>query len=175
VQAATARALVEVDEGREITALGAYRLALGRLPSLLGALGLAVAAAVALGLTVVLLPVAVWLVGRWALVAQVVELEDRSPLTALRRSSDLVSGRWLKVASLAVVGAGFVLALGPLVGALLIFVTDVPFALLNVFAGLAYALAMPLVALTTSYLYFDAIVRERLERSTAVDELPSEM
>jgi hypothetical protein len=58
------------------------------------------------------------------LLAQVVELEGRSAAGALRRSSKLVRGRWPRVASL--VGASGVLTLvaGPLLGALLVFVTD---------------------------------------------------
>jgi hypothetical protein len=175
VQAATARALVEIDAGREIDALGAYRLALGRFPRLLGALAVAVAVVALLALTLALVPVAVWLVGRWALVAHAVELENASSLGALRRSSELVRRRWFRVASLSVVGAAIALVLGPVLGALLIFVTDAPFALLNVVAGLVYALAIPLVALTTAYIYFDAIVHERLEPRGGLDELPSEL
>jgi hypothetical protein len=44
----------------------------------------------------------------------------------------------------------------------LIFVTDAPLALLNVVAGVVYALAMPFVALTTTYVYLDARVKVAL-------------
>ena len=44
---------------------------------------------------------------------------------------------------------------GPLIGALLILVTSAPFWLVNIVAGLIYAVAMPLVAITTAYVYFD--------------------
>jgi hypothetical protein len=53
----------------------------------------------------------VWLAVRWALLAQVVELESCSALDGLRRSAELVRGRWLRVASL--VGVSAVLALAP--------------------------------------------------------------
>jgi hypothetical protein len=43
------------------------------------------------------------------------------------------------------------------IGGPLIAVTDAPFALLNVVAGVVYTLAMPLVALTTTYVYFDVL------------------
>jgi hypothetical protein len=108
-------------------------------------------------------------------VAQTVELEGQSSFRALRRSAELVRGRWFKVASLSVVGAGLALVLGPVVGALLILFTDAPFALLNVVAGLVYALALPLVALTTAYLYFDALVSERLHPRDEAAVLPSEL
>jgi hypothetical protein len=61
---------------------------------MLNALAIAVPIAAVLGASVVLLPVAVGLLGRWALVFQAVELENTSALSALRRSSELVRGRW---------------------------------------------------------------------------------
>ena len=175
VQAATARALVEVDAGRGISPLGAFRNALGEFRALLGALAIAVPIVTVLTLTLALIPVAIWVAVRWALVAQVVELENASARGALRRSRELVTGRWFKVAVLTVLGAGLALALGPLVGALLILFTSAPFWLLNIVAGIVYVLAMPLVALATSYVYFDALVEERLERDAPPDVLPSEL
>ncbi len=80
VQAATACALVEIDEGRPIGASARYRLALATLRPLLAAIALVVAAWVLLTATVFLLPVAVWLAVRWALLAPVVVLEDARPL-----------------------------------------------------------------------------------------------
>jgi hypothetical protein len=122
-----------------------------------------------------LLPVAIWLAGRWALVVPVVELEDCGALAALGRSRRLVRGHWLKVTSLVVAGGGVVLVLGPLVGALLILATSAPFWLVNVVAGAIYALAMPIVALTTAYLYFDCRVRDELHTEAAGDRLPAEI
>jgi hypothetical protein len=175
VQAATAVALAEVDAGRRIDPLKAYRLALVRFPPLLGALVVPAVVVALLGFTVALIPVAVYLAGRWALVAQAVVLEGESSFGALRRSGELVRGRWFKVTSLSVVGAGLALVLGPVIGAVLILLTNAPFALLNVVAGLVYALAMPLVALTTTYLYFDAFVSLRLHPREDVAVLPSEL
>ena len=99
---------------------------------------------------------AIWLGGRWLLLAQAVELEGMSAVGGLRRSSALVRGRWLRVASLVGVGALIALVLGPFLGALLILLTSAPLALMNVVAGVVYALTMPFVALTTSYVYFDS-------------------
>jgi hypothetical protein len=175
VQAATACALVEIDEGRDVGALVAYRSALTRTRPLLRGLAVAVGVWVVLSATVFLLPVAIWIAVRWSLLAQVVELEDLPARRGLRRSAELVRGRWLRVASL--VGAGAVLAFasGPFIGALLILVTNAPLPLLNVVAGIVYALAMPFVALTTSYVYFDARVREKLEPEHSPDVLPAEV
>ena len=54
------------------------------------------------------------------------------------------------------------LVAGPLVGALLILVTDAPFWLVNVVAGIVYTVTMPFVALTTAYVYFDTRIRHEL-------------
>jgi hypothetical protein len=173
VLAATSRAVVEVDAGRPIDPVGAYRLALRTLPRSLAALAIAAVVVVLLDVSILLVPVAVWLLGRWALAITVVQLEDARPGEALRRSSRLVRGRWFKVASLVVIGAALALAAGPFVGALLIFATDAPFAALNVVSGIVYAVSMPFVALATTYAYFDARAREQLEPPDR-DELPAE-
>lgn len=174
VQAATARALLELDAGRRIGPVHAYRLAGVRVRRLFGATLVAVAVVSLLATSFFLLPIAVWLAGRWALVAPAIEIEDATAFDALRRSRRLVRGRWLKVAWLLVVGAGVVLVLGPLVGAVLILTTDAPFWLVNVVAGVIYAVTMPVVALTTTYVYFDARVRVELEGGEP-GELPAEI
>jgi hypothetical protein len=174
VQAATARALVEIDQGRPVGPLQAYRLAFRRTRPLLGAIVIAVVVVSLLAGSLVLLPVALWLAVWWALVVPVVELEGLSATAALRRSGQLVRGEWLKVITLTVVGAGLALLAGPLIGGVLIILTDTPLWVLNLVSGVVYAIAMPFVALTTMYVYFDARVRN--ERATpAPSELPPEI
>jgi hypothetical protein len=176
VQAATARALYELDAGRAIGPIRAYRLALDSARPLLGALAVAVVVVSLLVSSVFLLPVAVWLTVRWALLVPAAELEDLKALGALRRSGKLVRHGWLKVASLIVAGAGLAVVAGPFLGALLIILTDAPFGVLNVVAGIVYALAMPFVALTTAYVYFDMRVRETLfPEGDETDALPAEI
>jgi hypothetical protein len=175
VQAATACALLEIDSGRAVGPIHAYRLALRKLRSLVGALARAVTACAALAVTWFLIPVAVWFAVRWALFAQTVELENRSGRAGLRRSSELVRGRWLWVGSLVGLAALLALAVGPFVGALLILLTDAPPGLLNVVAGIVYALTMPFVALMTAYVYFDSRVEAELEPRDDRRELPAEI
>jgi hypothetical protein len=175
VQAAVSCALLAIDAGRAIGPIDAYRTALTKVRPLLGGVALAVAGWIALSVTGVLIPVAIWLAVRWSLFAPVVELEDRSPVDGLRRSAQLVRRRWLKVASLVGVGAALTLVAGPLFGALLILLTDAPLALLNVVAGVVYGLAMPFVALVTSYVYFDARARVELEPAQDPEKLPAEI
>jgi hypothetical protein len=175
VQAATACALVEIDAGRSPHALAAYRLALRRIRPLLGAVAIFVVMWVALSTTGFLIPVALWLGVRWCLLAPAVELEERSGVGALRRSRELVRGRWLRVGSLVGLGGLIALAAGPLIGALLIFVSNSSLALLNLVAGIVYAIALPYVALVTSYVYFDARAREATEPRDTRAELPAEI
>jgi hypothetical protein len=175
VQAVCARALLEIDGARPIGPLGAYRLAYDSVAPLFGALLVASLAVSLLASSIFLIPIAVWLAGRWALIAPAIELEDLSAIGALRRSGRLVRKRWLKVASLIVAGGALVIVAGPLLGVALILATDTPFWLVNVIAGLVYAVAMPFVAITTAYVYFDARTRGELEAGSELAELPAEI
>jgi hypothetical protein len=175
VQAATASALVELDQGRTVGPVSAYRLARDSIRPLLGALVIAALIVSLLADTIYLLPVAVWLAGRWALIAPSIELERLSAVAGLRRSGRLVRGRWFKVTSLIVVGAALAFVLGPLLGVALIFVTSAPFWLVNLVAGIVYALTMPLVAITTAYVYFDRRVAHELGGEIEAPELPAEI
>ena len=78
VQAATTCALLEIDAGRPVGAWQAYRVSLRRAGTLVGGLAVAVVVSTALWVTWFLIPVAIWLAVRWALLAQVVELERLS-------------------------------------------------------------------------------------------------
>jgi hypothetical protein len=175
VQAATARALVEIDQGRPVGPVQVYRLAFDSVGPLFGALLVATLTVSLLASSIFLLPIAVWLAGRWALIAPAIELERVSAFEALRRSGRLVRRRWLKVATLIVAGGALVLVIGPLIGVLLILATDAPFWLVNVIAGIVYAVTMPFVALATAYVYFDARVRTELAGEQEAAVLPEEI
>jgi hypothetical protein len=125
--------------------------------------------------SLLLLPVAVWLAGRWSLIVPAIELEGASAVGALSRSAHLVRRRWLKVSSLIVVGGALAILVGPLLGVLLILGTDAPLWLVNVVAGLVWAVTMPFVALTTAYAYFDARVRSELAGDPEPVALPAEI
>jgi hypothetical protein len=153
----------------------AYRLALDSIRPLLGALLVAVVVVSLLAGSIYLSPVALWLAGLWALVAPSIELERLSALEGLRRSRHLVRGAWLKVASLVVAGGALSLVVGPVVGVLLILGTGAPFWLVNAVAGVIYAVTMPLVAITTAYVYFDRRVADELEVSSEPAQLPAEI
>jgi predicted membrane metal-binding protein len=175
VQAASARALVEIDAGRSVAPLRAYRLTADSVAPLFGALLIAALVVSLLASSLFLIPIAIWLAGRWALLVPAIELEGVSAIGGLRRSGRLVGRRWLKVSSLIVAGGALAILVGPLIGMLLILGTDAPFWLVNVVAGVVYAVTMPFVALTTAYAYFDARVRDELAGERASAELPAEI
>src|SRR6476659_5049996 len=174
VQMATARALVEIDAGRPVGALRAYRLAVGSLRSLFIALMIAVVAVLLLAGSVVLIPIAIWLAVRWALIAPAIELEGLSGFEALRRSGSLVRRKWWKVGSLTILGAAIAFVTGSLAGVFLILLTDAPLATADVVAGIVYAVTLPFIALTTAYVYFDTRVRDELA-GPVVDQLSAEI
>jgi hypothetical protein len=68
-----------------------------------------------------------------------------------------------------------VLVIGPLVGVFLILLTSAPFWFVNVIAGIIYAVAMPYVALTTAYVYFDCRVRYEQAARQEARVLPAEI
>jgi hypothetical protein len=176
VQAAAARAMSELDAGRSAGILGSYRLALGGARPLLGALLIAVPVVSLLTLSVYLIPIAVVLAVRWALFVPCSELEGASGLEALRRSAALVRARWPTVLSLVVVTAFLVLLSGPVLGGLLLLTTGASFGVINAVSGIVYALAMPFVGITTTYVYYDGLTREQLApRERSADELPAEI
>jgi hypothetical protein len=175
VQAATAGALRELDAGRKVGVAEASRLAIHRIRPLTRTIGIVAVLWVALTTTGFLIPVAIWLAVRWALLAPVVELEGEAGFFALQRSGRLVRGRWIRVGSLVGISTAVALLAGPLLGALLIFASNASLAVLNLVAGVVYAIALPFVALVTAYVYFDARARYEHERPDLPTTLPAEI
>jgi hypothetical protein len=132
---------------------------------------------VLLSLVVIGIPIAIWLLIRWAFLAQSLVLEDLPPLRALRRSSELVRGRWWKVATVTAFTTGLALLLGPLVGIGLLFATTATFDVVNIVSSIVYTITIPFAAIATTYLYFDCKVHEQLDplEERRVDTLPAEV
>jgi hypothetical protein len=175
VQAAATCALVAIDREEHVHAVKAYAEALRRIRPLLGSSAVFVLVWIVLSATIFLIPVAIWIAIRWCLLAPVAALEEGRAKGVLPRSRELVRRRWLKTASLVGLSAAIALGLGPLLGALLIFVVDAPLAVLNLVAGVVYAAALPFVGLVTAYVYFDARTRVELEPVVDERELPAEI
>jgi hypothetical protein len=177
VQAVTAVAMVEIDEGRPISALAAFRLVRPRITTLIRTLLGAALVIALLVVTVFGIPIGIWLLVRWSLLAQVVVLEGHPSRGALRRSGGLVGRHWARAGSLTLLVAGIGLLLGPVVGTLLLLLTSASFDFVNLLSALIYVFTLPYVAVVTTYLYFDLLVRERLAPActAAGDVLPAEI
>jgi hypothetical protein len=112
---------------------------------------------VALGLTVIGLPIAVWLFVRWHFIAQVTMLEGREGRATLRRSADLVRGRWWHTALVVLIIGAVIGGIGLVVGlVLLIAFTGLPLWALSAVVAVCEVLAMPYGALVMTFLYGDA-------------------
>ena len=74
-----------------------------------------------------------------------------------------------------ILAAALALAIGPLIGALLIIVTNAPFAFLNAVSAVVYAAAVPFVAVLTTYVYFDVRVSDELAPEDQHGDLPAEV
>jgi hypothetical protein len=176
VQAATASALASIDRDEPVSARGAYRSVAPKLVHLVGYVFAASVVVAVLELTVVGIPIGIWLTVSWSLLAQVIQLEGETSPRVLRRSLALVRGHWWRTAVFTLVVTGGGLLLGPLVGGLLLLGTTAAFNVINVVAGLVYAVTLPFVAIATTYLYYDLRTRaEVAARTPAVTQLPAEI
>jgi len=111
------------------------------------------------------------------MLAQAVVLQDETSPGPLRRSARLVRGHWWRVASVTLFVTVLALLLGPTLGTLMLFITSASFDFVNLVAALVYVVALPFVAITTTYLYFDLAVRGQLaaRERTHGDVAPAEL
>ncbi len=146
-----------------------WRVAAGSLLPYVGA--------VALFITVIGIPYAIYKFVSWQFVQQEILIGDKGIRDAFRASSERVRGRWWH----AVRALGFFwllsIAAGPVLGFTLIF-TNFSLLWINVIGSVVFALLVPYVALGRTLLYFDLGARaeeapakrwrERLPRRSAV-------
>jgi hypothetical protein len=133
----------------------------------------------ALAITIIGIPFAIWKLVCWQFVQQEILIEDKGIRDAFRDSSDLVRGRWWH--TVRTLGFFWLLsvAAGPVLGFTLIF-TNFSLFWINVIGSVVFALLVPYVALGRTLLYFDLGARaeeepakpwrERLPRRAAATE-----
>ncbi|HEX6232683.1 MAG TPA: Vps62-related protein [Jiangellaceae bacterium] len=168
VLAAVSGVLDDLAQGQLPSLRAAYGRVAAALRPLTGVAGRIVLVVGLLLLLVVTSPLALVYAVRRAFAVPAVAIENRSARGALQRSRQLVRGRWWPVALLLTIVVGFGAVSGPLVGVVLLLVFGgLSFALVNIIAGLVYAVAIPFVALVMSYLFFDLKMREPV-----VEEVP---
>jgi hypothetical protein len=175
VQAAVAIAMTELDQGREITPRAAYRAVVDRLPNLLLALLGAVIVCTVLSLTGAGIVIGAFLLVRWSLLPQAAVLEGaRRPL---RRSALLVRGHWWRTASITLFVTIPALLVGPVLATLLLLLTTASFDVVNLIAAVVNMVTLPFAAVVITYLYFDVLVRGRVEQEQPAADgiLPAEI
>jgi len=171
VQAATARVIIEGAAGRRVTALWAYRAVLRNVGPLAAAVAIAVAVGLVFNITLVLAPIAVYVIVRWSLLGVIAGAEEHPEPGILRRSIALTRGNWWRTATIALGLTGLALLIGPAVGVLVLLFTGAAFDFVNLIAGAFYVVALPFAAAVVTYLYFDLRVRQ--EEAPAEDTLPA--
>jgi hypothetical protein len=172
VQALVAHAVARAADDLGPDVRGAYAAVRRRIGSLVVALVVVAAAVVLLQITIVGIPISIWLLVRWSLFTQCIVLEDLSWSVGLRRSAVLVHGSWWRVAGIVLTVVGVALLLGPLVGIAFLLTTPLSLTGVNIVSGIVYILTLPYASIATAYLYYDLRVREQTDREPLV--LPAE-
>lgn len=151
---------------RPVTTGDAYRATMNRLGSLLLTVIWAAIRLILMAVTIIGIPFAIYYGVSWALMSQVVMLENRGGTDATRRSRELVRGFWWKTLGLLVVVAILLAILvsipGIIIGAI-IGTTSQPFTarlLVGIFALLVSLLTTPIQVAATTLLFYDLKIRK---------------
>jgi hypothetical protein len=146
------------DERGVAGAVAAARTLRGKWRVLFGAFVRAYVTVVALGVTVIGIPWAIRQTVRYQLIAHAIAHENADAKGALRRSSELVKGRWLRTAfvTMSLHGIVFLTAMAVSMPLLLAF-TSIPLWLFSILVSLVYVFVVPLAAIAMNLLYGDAV------------------
>ena len=153
--AAVAVILDELDAGRRILAGQAFRRVLGRWRSLTRGMATELGMVILLTITVVGIPFAIHRFIRWSLFAEACMLDDLAATESLRRSSDLVKGRWWRTFTFTALVDALAILSGPLLGVGLLLLTDHSLNFINLAASLVYTFTVPFAAIQLTLYYFD--------------------
>jgi hypothetical protein len=152
----------EATRDKQVTFQQAVLGVKARFWRVVGAQLLATIGVLAMALTVIGIPWALWKLVGWAFVQEEVIFTDKSIRESFRASSELVRGRWLRTARVILIFYVIGIATGPILTFALIF-TALPLFWINVIGSLVFALLIPFTALGGTFLYFDLSVREEKE------------
>jgi hypothetical protein len=171
--AAIALVLRNLDSGRLLGCLKAYRFVLRRFWSLVGAALIVVLVQLLLVLTIVGIPVAIYRFIRRVFVLNEVVLHGRSARASQGASVALVRGNWWRTALLVGLLYFILIGLGPVIGFVLLFTTGIPPWLINALGSVVYVIVFPYAAIGGTLLYFDLEERRRAKAAPAAsDALP---
>jgi len=161
--AAIARAVDDVADGRPPDFNRSYRYILERLGTLLLSALRVFGRVVLAAVTIVGIPLAVYLLVRWIFFPQAIAIDDRSPKEAVDLSARIVKGQWWRTFGILLVV--WLLAGLPAIAVAILFEPAAVIA-----SGLASAavavIILPFVAVASTLLYYDLRSRERESAGT---------
>jgi hypothetical protein len=163
VTAAVVVALETMDRGARPTVRAAYRGVLPHGWSLGWAWLRVILVCVLLSLTVVGLPIAIFYLVRKTVLTQACVSEHLPATVALRRSSNLVGRRVLRVFAIAALVNVTAFLLGPIVGIAMLFLTSGSLVVINLVSSLVYVVVIPYAGIAIALLYYDLRRREQGE------------
>jgi hypothetical protein len=130
---------------------------------IVSALLLATLGIVAMAITIIGLPFAIWKLVGWSFVGQEVLFTDKSLREAFRGSSQLVRGRWWHAVRVVLFLVALLFIAGPIL-TLGLFFTPLPFLVINLLGALIFSLLIPYAAVGQTLLYFDLQTRAEEDR-----------
>jgi hypothetical protein len=98
---------------------------------------------------------------RWSLFTQTAMLEAESAGGALRRSAELIDGHWWRTFGITVLIDVLTSLSGPLLGVLLLLLTESSLNFINLVGALVYTMTVPYAALALTLYYFDLELKWR--------------
>jgi hypothetical protein len=129
------------------------RTAITRLPDLFITVLVTAGIVIALTLSIVLIPVALYLGVRWLFVAQAVIIDGANAWNARQRSSAIVSGHWLRSLGIGLLITFLTGLVGPLVAMLLLVLTSVSLNTAGLISGVIYSVAYPVTIMAATLFY----------------------
>jgi hypothetical protein len=149
-------AVGEIRSGRRPSFVSTYREVFRRLKQLALAVGGTYLVVALLAITVVGIPVAIWLVVRWIFVSQAVILDDVGPRQAVRLSEQTVKGHWWRTAAASALLAAVGAWAAPLLGILCLVLLNPGIRYVNWLSSLVYAVMVPISVIGLTLLYYQA-------------------
>jgi hypothetical protein len=159
VMAASVAALDRLERGESVTITSAYKAAFSSIGHILLARLRTLLLIDIVGLTVVGLPIAIWLAVRWYFIEMAVVLERESHWTAPASSACVVKGRWWRTAMLVIFFGLLGMLAGPLLAFGLLLGTDLEPRLINVISGLFQTVTFAYFAISLCLVYGDLWTR----------------
>jgi len=155
VTGAAAVALNELDAGRQVNALAAYKLAGKNARSLGAATAVQFVIMAVLVLIVIGIPFAIYYYIRTSLFAQACVLEDETTIGSLHASGGLTRRHWWRTFGITALVNVIAILSGPLIGVLILLFTARSLVFINTIGAIIYALVVPYAAIALTLYYFD--------------------